>query len=66
MDALSLKIKRLSYRVRHDYLTLNNVVTVIALFIGILFSHPLNYAFGNFLGIFLGFMAAQKLLIKKA
>ena len=41
MDALSLKIKRLSYRVRHDYLTLNNVVTVIALFIA------LSWAWGS-------------------
>ena len=42
------------------------IAAITAMFIGILFSHPLNYAFGNFLGIFLGYMAAQKLLIKKA
>lgn len=41
MDSITLKIKRLLYRVRHDYLTLNNVVMLIACLIA------LNWMWGS-------------------
>ena len=41
MNSLALKFKRLFYRVRHDYLTLNNVVVGVACFIA------LSWAWGS-------------------
>jgi cell division protein FtsL len=41
MNSLPLKFKRLLYRVRHDYLTLNNVVVGVALCIA------LSWAWGS-------------------
>ena len=41
MNALNLKIKRFFYRVQHDYLTLNNIVILIACLIA------LSWAWGS-------------------
>ncbi len=42
------------------------VSAVVAIIIGVVFSQLPDRVFGNFLGMFLGYLAAQKLLIKKA
>ena len=35
IDTLQTQLKRLTYRLRHDYLTMNNIVFVVALFIAL-------------------------------
>ena len=42
------------------------VSAIVAVILGLVLPEPMDYDFGNFLGMLLGYLAAQKLLIMKA